>query len=92
MLFKYKRMPTKKEYNAAMKVVNDAIKSGTKIETYHTYGIYDAITHLEGEDGKESEESYLSYLQMVKPWADVYTMNVINEDLYQKVTKKSIKD
>ncbi len=91
MLFKFKRMPTKKENSDATKAVNEALKKGVKIETYHTYGIYDAVTHIVGSQ-KATEESYISYLQMVKPWADVCTMNVIDEDLYQKVTKKSIKD
>ncbi|WP_084272359.1 hypothetical protein [Picrophilus oshimae] len=90
MLFKFKRMPTKKELEEANKIVDESVKKGLKIEVHHTYGIYDTITYLRGDD--DSEEAYLTYLQLIKPWADVYTLHVINEDLYQKVTKKSIKD
>lgn len=91
MLFKLKRMPTKKEYDTAMKMVNEAVKSGVKIETYHTYGAYDTVTHLVGS-AKATEESYLTYLQTIKSWADVQTLTVINEDMYQKVLQNSIKD
>ncbi|MCL4333566.1 MAG: hypothetical protein M1290_02950 [Candidatus Thermoplasmatota archaeon] len=91
MLDKLKRLPTKEENDRALKIVSKATKSGVKIEIFRTYGPYDSVVIVESDGTDKSEELYLEYLHTVKPWIDVITMQVIDDNLYQKVSKKHIK-
>ena len=89
MLVKMKRMPTKKEWEDAQKIVDEAKKNGAKIEAFDTYGMYDTVAVVKGTS--KGEEIYLRYLHDVKDWADVQTMVVIDKKLHDKVDKKFLK-
>ncbi|MCW6168590.1 MAG: hypothetical protein LVQ96_03165 [Thermoplasmatales archaeon] len=89
ILVKIKRIPTKKEWEGAQKIVDKAVKSGIKIENYDTYGAYDSVAVVKGSN--KGEEIYLRYVHAVKEWADVQTLPIIDQKLMDKISKEFIK-
>jgi len=89
MLIKLKRLPTKSESDAAAKIVDEAIKKGVKIESFRTYGQYDTVSVV--KQGSAYEEDYLRYLYTVKAWADVQTLHIIDDKLFDKIGKEFVK-